>query len=117
MNTAIEILVVALLAIGCFFMLVGSLGLVKLSGFYKRLHGPTKASTLGVGCIVLASIGAHALAGDGLDLRELLITGFLFITAPVGAMMMARAALAIHPQDRPDPPVTNDKDGPSDTRD
>ncbi len=110
MNTAIEILIVAMLAIGCFFMLVGSLGLVKLSEFYKRLHGPTKASTLGVGCILLASIGAHALAGEGLDLRELLITVFLFITAPVGAMMMARAALAIHPQDRPDPPDTNGQD-------
>ena len=45
------------------------------------------------------------MAGEGLDLRELLITAFLFITAPVGAQMMARAALAIRPQDRPDPPA------------
>ncbi len=105
MNMALEIIVVAMLAVGSFFMLVGSLGLVKLSEFYKRLHGPTKASTLGVGCILLASIGAHAMAGEGLDLRELLITAFLFITAPVGAQMMARAALAIRPQDRPDPPA------------
>ncbi len=110
MNMLLEILIVAMLAIGCFFMLVGSLGLVKLSEFYKRLHGPTKASTLGVGCILLASIGAHALAGDGLDLRELLITVFLFITAPVGAMMMARAALAIHPENRPALPKTDPAD-------
>ncbi|MBE2211845.1 MAG: Na+/H+ antiporter subunit G [Xanthomonadaceae bacterium] len=109
MNMLLDILVVTMLAIGCFFMLVGSLGLVKLGEFYKRLHGPTKASTLGVGCILLASIGAHALSGDGLDLRELLITGFLFITAPVSAQMMARAALAIRPQDRPDPPDAGDK--------
>ena len=113
MNTLIDILIVAMLAIGCFFMLVGSLGLVKLGDFYKRLHGPTKASTLGVGCILLASIGAHALLGDGLDLRELLITAFLFITAPVSAQMMARAALAIRPRDRPDPP----KNGPQPSRD
>ena len=113
MNTLIDILIVAMLAIGCFFMLVGSLGLVKLGDFYKRLHGPTKASTLGVGCILLASIGAHALLGDGLDLRELLITTFLFITAPVSAQMMARAALAIRPRDRPDPP----KNGPQPSRD
>ena len=110
MNMALEIIVVAMLAVGSFFMLVGSLGLVKLSEFYKRLHGPTKASTLGVGCILLASIGAHAMAGEGLDLRELLITVFLFITAPVSAHMMARAALAIHPEARPDPPASTGQD-------
>lgn len=109
MNTMLEILIVAMLMIGSFFMLVGSFGLAKLGDFYKRLHGPTKASTLGVGCILLASIGAHAFAGDGLDLRELLITVFLFITAPVGAHMMARAALAIRPQDRPEPPTSLQK--------
>ena len=113
MNQALEILIVVMLAIGCFFMLVGSLGLVKLSDFYKRLHGPTKASTLGVGCILLASIGAHALTSHRLDLRELLITAFLFITAPVSAQMMARAALAIRPQDRPDPPASADKNDAS----
>ena len=109
MSWLFAIVLVLLLAAGSFFILVGSLGLVKLSEFFKRLHAPTKASTLGVGCILLASIGAHALSGDGLDLRELLITGFLFITAPVSAQMMARAALAIRPQDRPDPPDAGDK--------
>ena len=109
MSWLVAIALVLLLASSCFFILVGSLGLVKLSEFFKRLHAPTKASTLGVGCILLASIGAHALSGDGLDLRELLITGFLFITAPVSAQMMARAALAIRPQDRPDPPDAGDK--------
>lgn len=110
MNAVLEILVVAMLAVGCFFMLVGSYGLAKLGEFYKRLHGPTKASTLGVGCILVASIGAQVHAGNGLDLRELLITVFLFITAPVGAHMMARAALAIRPQDRPDPPTHDHAD-------
>ena len=108
MNALPEILVVALLATGSGFVLVGSLGLARLGDFYKRLHGPTKASTMGVGCIVLAAIGARALAGGGLDLRELLVSAFLFISAPVGAMMMARAALAIRPKHRPRPPATPD---------
>lgn len=103
-NALVEVLMVALLAIGSFFVLVGSFGLVKLSEFFKRLHGPTKATTLGVGCIMIASIGWHALLGDGLGLRELLITLFLFITAPISAHLMARAALASSPGDRPDPP-------------
>lgn len=92
-NVLVEALMVALLAIGSFFVLVGSFGLVKLSEFFKRLHGPTKATTLGVGCIMVASIGWHALLGDGLGLRELLITLFLFITAPVSAHLLAKTGL------------------------
>lgn len=106
MSAVLDMVIVAMLAIGCCFTLVGSLGLVKLGEFYKRLHGPTMASTLGVGCIVLAAIGVHVRSGHGLGLRELLLTVFLFITAPISAHMMARAALAIRPQDRPDPPAT-----------
>lgn len=97
----------ALLGVGSFFVLVGSFGLVKLSEFFKRLHGPTKATTLGVGCILLASIAWHALRGDGLGLRELLITLFLFITAPVSAHLMARAALSLTPGQRPPQPRTD----------
>ncbi|GAB3735209.1 Na+/H+ antiporter subunit G [Luteimonas pelagia] len=101
------IALVVLLAVGCFFVLVGSFGLFKLSDFFKRLHGPTKATTLGVGCILVASILWHGVLGDdGLGLRELLVTVFLFLTAPVSAHLMARAALALEPGVRPDPPAS-----------
>lgn len=96
-----EYLVVFLLFVGGFFSLVGSYGLAKLSTFYKRLHGPTKATTLGVGGILLASMLMHLMRGEGINLRELLITVFLFLTAPVSAHMMVKAALALHPSDRP----------------
>jgi len=96
-----EYLVVFLLLVGGFFSLVGSFGLAKLSDFYKRLHGPTKATTLGVGGILLAAMLLHLLRGDDTNLRELLITLFLFLTAPVSAHMMAKSALALHPEDRP----------------
>ena len=110
MNTALEILVVAMLAIGCFFVLVGSLGLVKLSEFFKRLHAPTKASTLGVGCVLLTSVGYHAFTGTDPQPRELLITAFLFITAPISAHLMAKAALSLHMAERP--PQPGDGDNP-----
>jgi multicomponent K+:H+ antiporter subunit G len=103
-NALVEALLVALLGIGTFFVLVGSFGLVKLSEFFKRLHGPTKATTLGVGCILIASIGVHAARGDGLGLREILITLFLFLTAPISAHLMARAALRLEPRQRPPQP-------------
>ncbi|MCG8536435.1 MAG: monovalent cation/H(+) antiporter subunit G, partial [Pseudomonadales bacterium] len=42
---------------------------------------------------LFASIALHALRGDGLSIQELVISLFLFITAPVSAYMVAKAAL------------------------
>ncbi|MBB1087903.1 Na+/H+ antiporter subunit G [Lysobacter sp. SG-8] len=111
MNIVLEIALAALLLVGSGFVLVGSFGLVKLSDFFKRLHGPTKATTLGVGCVLIASIGHHAWLGDGLGLREVLITLFLFITAPVSAHLMSLAALKLDPRQRPEPPAPGSDDG------
>ena len=55
MNPVVEILLAALLLVACFFTLVGSVGLVKLSEFFRRLHGPTKSTTMGVGCVLIVS--------------------------------------------------------------
>lgn len=104
MSLLIAILLAALLAIGSFFILIGSFSLLKLSDFFKRLHGPTKASTLGVGCILLASVGYHALTGQDPQPRELLVTAFLFITAPISAHLMAKAALSLKMAARPPEP-------------
>ena len=104
MITFIQVALSLLLLFGCFFILVGALGLVKLSTFFKRLHAPTKASTLGVGCVLIASIGYHALSGTDPQPRELLITVFLFITAPISAHMMAKAALSLMMEKRPSLP-------------
>ena len=92
MSWVMAIALVLLLAAGCFFIVVGSFSLVKLSEFFKRLHGPTKASTLGVGCVLLASLGYHWLNGSDPQPRELLITAFLFITAPISAKIAASQA-------------------------
>ncbi|HPN09238.1 MAG TPA: Na+/H+ antiporter subunit G [Syntrophales bacterium] len=89
----IEWIVVVLLLIGSLFALVGSFGLWKLPDFFMRLHGPTKATTLGVGSLVMGSLIYFSTRGDGLSLHELLITLFLFITAPVSAQMLAKAAM------------------------
>ncbi|AZR80856.1 cation:proton antiporter [Thiomicrospira sp. XS5] len=91
----LEYLLAALILIGAFFTLVGSIGLFKLPDFFMRLHGPTKATTLGVGAILLASALYFSLDKDGVSLHEILVTFFLFITAPVSAHLMAKAALHI----------------------
>ena len=107
MSWLVAIALVLLLASSCFFILVGSLGLVKLSEFFKRLHAPTKASTLGVGCVLLASVGYHWFSDTDPQPRELLITAFLFITAPISAHLMAKAALSLHMAERPPLPGTD----------
>ncbi|MCC6209275.1 MAG: Na+/H+ antiporter subunit G [Gammaproteobacteria bacterium] len=78
---------------GASFALIGSIGLARLPDFFSRLHGPTKATTLGVGGTLVASSVYFSLHGDGLSLHELLIMFFLFITAPVSAHLLAKAAL------------------------
>jgi multicomponent K+:H+ antiporter subunit G len=104
----IDALAAVLVVIGVVFALVGSLGLAKLSDFLKRLHGPTKASTLGVGCVLIASM--LYFAGTGRPaLHELLITLFVFLTAPVSAHLLVKAAMRLDPRlSPPDPPVVTE---------
>ncbi len=89
----IEILVSLSLLIGAFFLLVGAIGLFRLPDFFMRLHAPTKASTLGVGGFLLASI--FLALSQTLMWHELLITLFVFITAPISAHLVAQAALRL----------------------
>lgn len=95
MNPIVEYTLVILLLAGGFFTLVGAIGLVRLPDFYTRLHGPTKATTVGVGAIVLSSVIYFSSKGEGVDISEVLITVFLFLTAPVSANILAKAAMHI----------------------
>jgi len=87
-----ELIVSLFLLVGAAFALIGSWGLVHLPDFYMRLHGPTKSTTLGVGGMILGSV-IYFSRGSDTSLHELLVTLFLFITAPVSAHMLAKAAL------------------------
>lgn len=91
-HLVIEWLAAALVVCASFFLLVGAVGLVRLPDFYMRLHAPTKASTLGVGGVLLASMLVAAAQGRP-GVAELLITLFVFITAPVSANVLAQAGL------------------------
>jgi multicomponent K+:H+ antiporter subunit G len=89
----IEAITSLLILVGAAFALVGSIGLARLPDFFTRLHGPTKATTLGVGSIILASLVHSATTNGAISLRELAISLFLFITAPVSAHLLSKAAL------------------------
>jgi multicomponent K+:H+ antiporter subunit G len=104
MNTTLplwaDLLISVLLLAGAIFALIGSWALAKLSSFLKRVHGPSKATTLGVGCVLIASALWFGLRGVW-SVHELLITAFLFLTAPVSAHLLIKAALKLDPSDRP----------------
>lgn len=89
----LEILISAMIVVGGVFALVGSFGLSKLPDLMTRLHGPTKATTLGIGGMLIASILYFSAVEQKLSVHELLITIFLFLVAPVTAYLIAKAHL------------------------
>lgn len=89
----VEALASLLLIAGGVFLFIGSLGMAHLQDFYMRLHGPTKATTLGIGFMLLASMLYFWGYEGAPDIQEILITLFLFITAPVSAHLLAKTGL------------------------
>lgn len=87
-----EIIVSFFLLFGSFFMLVGSIGMIRLPDLFTRLHAPTKSSTLGLGSFLIASMVYSYFQGH-FGFSALLLTLLAFITAPVSANLMAQAAL------------------------
>jgi len=99
MNIVVEGVVAGMLLVGAVFTLVGAVGMVRFPDFFMRLHAPTKATTLGVGGVLIASMLTTWARGQW-GVHELLITLFLFVTAPVSANLMAKAALHLRVQSR-----------------
>ncbi|OPX55072.1 multisubunit potassium/proton antiporter, PhaG subunit [Oceanospirillum multiglobuliferum] len=89
----LELIVSVFLLVGGVFLLVGSIGLARLPDIYTRLHAPTKATTLGLAGLLIASMLLFSWQNSTLSIHELLIALFLFITAPVSANMIAKTAL------------------------
>jgi multicomponent K+:H+ antiporter subunit G len=102
----IDIALAVLLLVGAAFALIGSIGLLRFSDVLKRLHGPTKAGTVGVGAVLIVSMIYWAFAGQP-GLHELLITLFVVVTAPVAAHMLVKAAVHRDPSLRPPPPPSS----------
>ena len=92
LHWALQALIAALLVVAGVFALVGAVGMLRFQDFFMRLHAPTKATTLGVGGALLASM-VLSWARGSFGAHELLITIFLFVTAPISASLLAKAAL------------------------
>lgn len=85
-----QILSAFLMLIGAGFMLIAAIGVARLPDVFMRMHASTKSATLGVGCLM---VGAALYFGDfAIAARAIAVVIFFFVTAPVAAHMLGRAA-------------------------
>jgi multicomponent Na+:H+ antiporter subunit G len=98
---ALDIVTYVFIVIGCFFMLVGTIGLHRFPDVYTRLHAGTKCTTFGsiflIIAVVLQSVDAWVLEGlssaeSVLTLHALIALGCILLTNPTSAHAIARAA-------------------------
>lgn len=89
-----DIVTIVLLITGTAFALLASVAVVRMPDLYTRMHGATKSATLGVGCTILAT--AIRFGDIETATVAILVVGFLFLTAPVAAHMIGRAAHRQH---------------------
>jgi multicomponent K+:H+ antiporter subunit G len=83
-----------LLIIGGLLVVIGSLGLLRMPSFYARMHPPTMGTTLGTGCLLMASMLVSSAVAGRPVVHELLITLFVVMTTPVSAITLMGAAMA-----------------------
>jgi multicomponent Na+:H+ antiporter subunit G len=91
-RSLIEVIVSLLLLVGLVFTFAGSLRLLRLPDIFCRMHATGKSLTVGVSAIVLASFTYFSASEAGTSIKELLTIVFVFLSGPVGAHMIARAA-------------------------
>ncbi|MBW3613286.1 MAG: monovalent cation/H(+) antiporter subunit G [Chloroflexi bacterium] len=89
----INLLVAAVVVTGTTFILLAAIGVVRMPDVYTRMQVSTKGASLGAGCVLLA---VPVFFGDvAIGVRALLIIIFIFLTTPISAHMLARAAYIV----------------------
>ncbi len=80
-----------LMIIGVFFILVAGFGVLRMPDIFLRLSASTKATTLGLGLILLGT--AVYFSDDlGVSTRAIATIIFVFLTSPISAHVIGRAA-------------------------
>jgi multicomponent Na+:H+ antiporter subunit G len=88
-----DLIVAVLLVVGTAFMLLAAVGLLRMPDVYTRLQVSTKGASLGAASVLLA---VPFFFGDpAIAVRAVLIILFIFLTAPISAHMLGRAAYII----------------------
>jgi multicomponent Na+:H+ antiporter subunit G len=90
MAMVLDVLSWALLAVGSLFCVIGGVGLIRMPGFYSRVHASGLTDTMGSGCIL---IGLALQGGlSNVTIKLIIILGFLLITSPTAAHALVNGA-------------------------
>jgi len=89
----VEAVVSVLLVASGALSVIAAVGIVRMPTFFRRLHPPALANTLGAWCVALASIVYFTALDGHLSLRAWLVNILLAITAPITTVLLARAGL------------------------
>lgn len=86
----IEVLTAVLWLLGAGFALLAAVGVLRMPDVFTRMQAATKASTLGLGCLL---IGTALEVGEfPAFVRALSIGAFVLLTTPVAGLVIAKAA-------------------------
>lgn len=83
---------VILILIGAVFSLISAIGNVRLPDVYTRSHAASKSSTLGVLSTLVGTLLYFVITDGYFSIRLILGIFFVFLTAPVAAHVICRAA-------------------------
>jgi multicomponent Na+:H+ antiporter subunit G len=88
-----DLLAAGLVLVGGAFVLLAGVGVLRMPDLFTRMQAATKGATLGAGCLLLA-VAVHYRNLD-VSARAVLVIAFVFLTAPIAAHLIARAAYAV----------------------
>lgn len=91
-NFIFDIVICLFLLSGAFFLVSGSIGILRFPDVYTRLHAATKSSTLGVAGIMIGAFLFLYVENGIVSGKLLLGIFFVLLTAPVSGHMISRAA-------------------------
>ena len=85
-----DVISLSLMLAGAFFMFVAAVGVARMPDLFLRMSATSKSATLGAACVLLAA--AVHFDDFGITTRAVATIAFLFLTAPVAAHRIGRAA-------------------------
>ncbi|RZK64288.1 MAG: monovalent cation/H(+) antiporter subunit G [Pedobacter sp.] len=85
-----EVLTAVFSTVGALAILFASIGILRMPDFYLRLSTTVKASTLGVGLLLICA--AFTFSDVSITTKAVAIVFFLILTAPVAAHMIGKTA-------------------------
>ena len=85
-----DIFIAVFLLVGAAFIFIAGLGAFRFPDLFTRMHAVSKATTLGLGCMLLG-VGV-AFPDASVIAKIVAVVLFIFLTTPVATHMIARAA-------------------------